>query len=149
MVAARLAALKSSYDTSSEFRQIVRFLFAGGFAAFVNWLLRIALSVFMPFWLAVLLAYFIGMSVGYTLYKHFVFVGAQKPESVKRQILIFLGVNLFSAFIVLALSVGLNAMLMTTLPLFIAQALAHGVAIAVGAVTNYLGHKVITFRQTR
>ncbi|SFK94414.1 Putative flippase GtrA (transmembrane translocase of bactoprenol-linked glucose) [Pseudovibrio ascidiaceicola] len=149
MVAARLAALKSSYDTSPEFRQIVRFLFAGGLSAFVNWLLRIALSVVMPFWLAVLLAYFIGMSVGYTLYKHFVFVGAQKPESVKRQILIFLGVNLCSALIVLGLSVGLNAMLMTTLPVFIAQAFAHGFAIAIGAVTNYLGHKVITFRQTR
>ncbi|SFU08765.1 Putative flippase GtrA (transmembrane translocase of bactoprenol-linked glucose) [Pseudovibrio denitrificans] len=146
MVAARLAALKSSYETSPEFRQIVRFLFAGGFAAFVNWLLRIGLSVFLPFWLAVLLAYFIGMSVGYTLYKHFVFVRAEKPESVRRQVLIFLGVNLFSALIVLGLSVGVNEVLRTALPLFIAQALAHGFAIAVGAVTNYLGHKVITFR---
>lgn len=147
MVAARLAALKSSYETSPEFRQVVRFLFAGGFAAFVNWVLRIGFSVFMPFWLAVLLAYFIGMSIGYTLYKHFVFVNAEKPESAKRQIFVFLGVNFFSAFVVLALSVGLSEMLVRLLPLMIAEAMAHGGAIAVGAVTNYLGHKVITFRQ--
>ncbi|SDR48159.1 GtrA family protein [Pseudovibrio sp. Tun.PSC04-5.I4] len=147
MVAARIAALRQSYETSAEFRQIVRFLFAGGFAAFVNWVLRIGLSVFLPFWLAVLLAYFIGMSIGYTLYKRFVFVGAEEPDSVKRQIVIFLGVNLLSAMIVLGLSVGLRELLLGVLPLFFAQALAHGTAIAIGAVTNYLGHKAITFRK--
>ncbi|KZL19887.1 GtrA-like protein [Pseudovibrio axinellae] len=146
MIVARLAALKVSYDTTPEFKQVVRFLLAGGFAAFVNWALRIGLTVFMPFWLAVLLAYFLGMSIGFTLYKHFVFSRAAKPESVKRQILIFLGVNMFSATVVLGLSVGLSASFQTVLPLFMAQALAHGLAIGIGALTNYFGHKLLTFR---
>lgn len=144
----RFAALRYTYNSSAEFRQIVRFLFTGGFAALVNWVLRIFLSLWFPFWLAVVLAYFVGMSVGYTLYKHFVFVDAQKPESTKRQIGVFLLVNLFSAVVVLGLSVSLSRALFLILPLFFAEALAHGVAIGVGAVTNYLGHKLITFRRS-
>ncbi len=53
--------------------QVVRFLFLGGFAAAVNWLIRFPLSLFLPLSAAVAVAYLIGMSVGFTLYRTYVF----------------------------------------------------------------------------
>lgn len=139
--------LMSRYRTDPELRQIVRFLFAGGFAAAVNWLIRIGLSFFMPFWLAILLAYMIGMSVGYTLYSRYVFTATPRNEDKKAhtRIVHFLVVNAGSAVIVLALSLGLAMLFEVFLPQFFAEAIAHGIAILCGAVTNYLGHKIITF----
>ncbi len=139
--------LVERYRTSPEMRQVVRFLFAGGFAAAVNWLIRIGLSVFMPFWLAILIAYMIGMSVGYTLYSRFVFTASPRNADKREHTRIahFLAVNAGSAVVVLGLSLGLAAGLGHILPVFYAEAIAHGIAIAVGAVTNYLGHKIITF----
>ncbi|PLX36707.1 MAG: GtrA family protein [Hyphomicrobiales bacterium] len=140
------STLIARYNTSPELQQIVRFLFAGGFAAAVNWLIRIGLSFFMPFWLAVLLAYMIGMSVGYTLYSRFVFQGPRNDaKKAHTRIVHFLSVNAFSAVIVLGLSLALAYLLTMVLPLFFAEAIAHGIAIFCGAVTNYIGHKVITF----
>ncbi len=125
--------------------QLVRFLLVGGLAAAVNWLARIALSLAMPFATAVLVAYMIGMSVGFTLYRAYVF--PRSPLPVPAQIGLFLSVNAVGAAVVMAVSLGL---LELAFPLvgysFHAEAAAHGIGIGVGAVTSFLGHKYLTFR---
>lgn len=125
--------------------QVIRFLFLGGFAAAVNWLVRFPLSDFLPLNWAVALAYLIGMSVGFTLYRTYVFPGSNRP--FLQQTALFLGVNAVGAIIVL----GLTSWLMTLqtelpYPLFVKEGVAHGVAIGIGAVANFLGHKLLTFR---
>lgn len=125
--------------------QVVRFLLLGGLAAAVNWLIRFPLSAMMPFEAAVLVAYVIGMSVGFTLYRRYVFPGSTRP--IIEQTLTFLGVNLVGAVVVMVIA---NALLGLLAPLgwpdFIVEGGAHGVAIGIGAVVNFFGHKLITFR---
>lgn len=125
--------------------QVVRFLLLGGLAAAVNWLIRFPLSAMMPFEAAVLVAYVIGMSVGFTLYRHYVFPGSTRP--IIEQTLTFLGVNLVGAVVVMVIA---NALLGLLAPLgwpdFVVEGGAHGVAIGIGAVVNFFGHKLITFR---
>lgn len=125
--------------------QPVRFLFCGGFAAAVNWGARIALSQVMSFEMAVVVAYAIGMSVGFALYRTIVW--PDHNTSLSDQVKGFLLVNAGSALIVFAATLGLRALLQVLIgPGEIADAGAHGVGIAIGAVANFAGHKAFTFR---
>ena len=126
------------------FPQSVRFLLLGGLAAAINWLVRFPLSAVLPFDLAVVAAYAIGMSAGFVLYRRHVFPGSSRP--VVEQGLIFLVVNLIGAVVVLGLTWLFLALLSgLDWPLVVRQGLAHGLAIGLGAVVNYFGHKTITF----
>ncbi|WP_152664686.1 GtrA family protein [Devosia geojensis] len=125
--------------------QIVRFLALGGFAAAVNWLVRFPLSAVLPMSLAIVLAYVIGMTVGFTLYRRYVFPGSTRP--IVEQSLIFLAVNLVGALVVLGLTHALiEAQAGLAWPAFVREGLAHGLAIGVGSVVNFIGHKTLTFR---
>jgi putative flippase GtrA len=125
--------------------EVFRFLVAGGTAALVNWLARIVLSLLMPFAPSVILAYALGMLVGFYLYRGFVW--RAEGQSWRRQIGPFMLVNLIGAAIVLGSALALLAL---GEALFGASALleasAHGAAIAIGALVNYLGHSRVTFR---
>lgn len=128
--------------------EVVRFLIAGGGAAAINWLSRIALSQVMPFEAALLVAYGIGMAVGFWLYRTFVFRAAPRA-SAPGQIALFLAVNGAGAGVVLAVSAGVLAAFdagLPAVPRALAEALGHGFGIAVGAVSNYVGHRLLTFR---
>lgn len=128
--------------------QAVRFLLLGGTAALVNWLVRFPLAIILPQAAAIIVAYMIGMSAGFMLYRHYVFPGSTTP--VARQVAVFLAVNLAGALIVLGTTAGLLAVLPTMPgPDFVREGLAHGVAIAAGAIANFFGHKFLTFRQTK
>ncbi|WP_342152120.1 GtrA family protein [Methylorubrum sp. SB2] len=127
--------------------EVFRFLIAGGSAAAINWGARILLSLALPFEAALIVAYAIGMGAGFWLYRRFVFRGAG-AGSVRGQLPVFLAVNMVGMGVVLAVSAGLVAALgvvMPGLPLPVAEALGHGVGIAVGAVANYFGHRLLTF----
>lgn len=124
--------------------QAVRFLLLGGLAAAINWVVRFPLSAIMPFSYAVVVAYMIGMSAGFVLYRNYVFPGSSR--SLTEQSFLFLTVNLFGAVVVLALTwLFLWALAPSGWPLFITQGLAHGLAIGLGAVVNFFGHKTLTF----
>ena len=124
--------------------QILRFLVLGGFAALVNWAVRFPLSLVMPFPAAVAVAYAIGMSVGFSLYRRYVFPGAGKPLAY--QATMFVTVNLVTAMLVMAVATSLvTAPFLEPLPLQMREGLAHGVAIGLGAVFNFIGHKLLTF----
>ena len=127
---------------------LATFLVCGGLAAAVNWLARIGFSRWLGFELAVIAAYLLGMGVGFALYRCFVWPGA--GGGLARQIMGFICVNALSAVLVLTTAVGLAefaGLLSQRSPL--AEALAHGAAIAVGAVANCLGHAVFTFAGPR
>ncbi|KMO42582.1 sugar translocase [Methylobacterium variabile] len=126
--------------------EVVRFLIAGGSAAAINWLSRIALSWVLPYWASMLVAYGIGMAAGFWLYRTFVFRGA--TGRLPRQAAVFVAVNAAGAGVVLGVSTLLIAALtavLPALPLPVAEALGHGVGIAAGAVSNYFGHQILTF----
>jgi putative flippase GtrA len=103
----------------------------------------------MPFAPAVVLAYALGMLVGFYLYRGFVWRAA--GQSWRQQVGPFIAVNLVGAVIVLASALALLALGEALVGRSaLVEALAHGTAIAIGALVNYLGHSRITFgRLTR
>lgn len=124
--------------------ELLRFLVAGGGAAGVNWLVRFPLSAAMPFEAAVAVAYMIGMGVGFTAYRAWVFPGSPLPLRV--QVARFLAVNAAGAAVVLAASAGLAAVMTGAgLPTGPARALAHGLGIGLGAAVSFVGHRLVTF----
>ncbi|MDW3098962.1 MAG: GtrA family protein [Alphaproteobacteria bacterium] len=152
----RLSETHLSETHLSETRRVLRFLLVGSLAAAVNWIARIALSAaFAPalsFEMAVLIAYAIGMTSGFLLYRAYVFPDAGLPMAV--QLRRFIAVNLVSAVEVWLVAVVLLRMVVPALGIGlevmpIAEALAHGIAIAIGAATSYVGHKLLTFRSAQ
>jgi putative flippase GtrA len=124
--------------------QVVRFLFLGGFAAAVNWLARFLLSAVLPLGAAVLVAYLIGMSVGFRLYRTYVFPGSDR--SILQQTGVFVAVNLVGAVVVLTLTyIFLTLQGGFGYPAFVKEGAAHGLAIGFGAAVNFIGHKTLTF----
>jgi energy-coupling factor transport system substrate-specific component len=125
--------------------QVTRFLALGGLAAAINWLVRFPLSTVLPFGAAVVVAYLIGMSAGFYLYRTYVFPGSD--QSIVQQSLFFLLVNFVGAIVVLGLTftfIGLQSSFAYSLS--VKEAVAHGIAIGFGAAVNFLGHKTLTFR---
>ncbi len=125
-------------------RQIVRFLLLGGLAAAVNWLVRFPLSGILPLGAAVIAAYLIGMSVGFCLYRRYVFPGSDRP--LLQQTIVFVAVNLVGGTVVLALTHAFMALQSGLGHSTLAkEALAHGLAIGIGAGVSFVGHKTLTF----
>lgn len=127
--------------------QIARFLLLGGTAAAINWIVRFPLSTVMPFPAAVFVAYLIGMTAGFTLYRRYVFPGSPLPLGI--QIGLFLAVNAIGAAVVMGVSlVSLEWVLSAIGWSLFPEAVAHGTGIATGAAVNFAGHKYLTFRVT-
>ena len=123
---------------------IIRFLICGGLAALINWLARIGFSQAMNFSSAVVAAYLVGMLSGFILYRNIVWPASGKDW--RSQVVPFVWVNLAGAAVVLIVALALvqvGSMLGGRSALL--EALAHGVAIAVGAAFNYYGHNRFTF----
>ncbi len=128
----------------SELPQGWRFLLAGGFAAGVNWLVRFPLSVVLPYGAAVILAGAIGMTVGFVIYRYYVFPGSSRTAA--QQVGGFVAVNLVGMAVVAAVAVILKDGLFPLIGLrFASEAIAHAVGIGAGAVANFVGHRNMTF----
>lgn len=131
-----------------ESRRLARFLMNGGIALSVNLVSRFLLSFFLPFQVAVILAYAIGMAVAFTLFRLFVFDA--QAGSTKAQFARFAIVNLVAVIQVWIISVALAehifpALQMTWHP----YDLAHFIGALVPVFSSYLGHKHFSFSQAR
>lgn len=135
----------SSMSEALKMRQFLFFIVSGGIAAFLNWVSRFIFSIWMPFELAVMSAFFIGLISGYVLMKLFVFDKKQRP--IVPEILKYVIINLFALTQTLLISVLLAKWV---LPLWgistYTEALAHLAGVLFPVVTSYFGHKFLTFR---
>ena len=123
----------------------LRFLLAGGAAAALNFLSRIALSLLLPYPVAVVLAYFFGMTTAFLLNKRFVFPGSTNP--LHQQMLWFVTVNLLALLQTLAVSLLLADFLLPYAGVtWHANEIAHAVGIVTPILTSYVGHRRFTFR---
>lgn len=122
----------------------MRFLCCGGAAALVNWMARLALSPLVGFSGAVILAYAVGMLVGFMLYRGIVWPASGKVWHA--QVLPFVTVNLAGAAVVLISALALVQIgSMLGVRGALVDAIAHAMAIAIGAAFNFYGHNRITF----
>jgi energy-coupling factor transport system substrate-specific component len=105
------------------------------------------LSLAMPYFAAVAVAYGIGMVAGFALYSRFVFPRSSRRQSA--QIGWFVAVNTVGLAQVVALTFLLRGYALPWAGFAgpHADAVAHGMAIGVSAVTSYFGHRSLTFRR--
>lgn len=134
-------------DRLRSLPQPLRFLLAGGLAAAINWSARFPLASTMGFLPAVAAATAIGMGFGFVTYRLLVFPGS--PRRVSRQLRDFVLVNAASLLVVVAAAALFRRLLLPLGPEAAVEPAAHALAIAAGAVVNYLGHSSITFRRRR
>jgi len=122
----------------------VRFLACGGVAALANWGSRFLWSLILPFSLAVVAAYAVGMVVAFYLFRAFVFDSARPIGGQARD---FCLVNLFGMAATVCVAWLLVEMLFPAIGMtFHAEAIGHAIAIATPVATSWVGHRIITFR---
>ena len=128
-----------------RFSTPIRFVLASGAAAAVNFATRIVFSVFVPFALAIVLAYLAGMTTAFLLNRRFVFTAS--TNRLHQQVFWFVMVNLLALAQTLLVSLllarfGLPALGVT----WHAEEIAHAIGIAIPVFTSYISHRRLTFR---
>ena len=129
---------------AEERKRFALFLFAGGTAALVNILSRIAFSWLMPYEVAIVVAYLCGMTTAYLLNKRFVF--ASSGRGVASEYTRFALVNLAAVAQVWIVSVGLARLVFPAISfIWHAETVAHVIGVTIPVFTSYLGHKHFSF----
>ena len=122
----------------------LRFVLAGGIAAAVNILSRVALSRFMPYGPAIVVAYLIGMTTAYMLMKLFVF--EESGRTVAREYIRFGLVNLVALVQVWLVSMFLVEWFFPFIGFdWHNETCAHIIGVASPILTSYAAHKYFTF----
>lgn len=123
--------------------EFARFLGVGGIAALANLGSRYLLDFVMPFEVAVLLAYMVGMVIGFFLFQKMLFGGGGIET---RRVVRFVWVNLFGATLAWAVS---SVMARQFLPAigwsWHPFEVAHLCGVAAPAITSFFLHKYYTF----
>lgn len=120
-------------------------MLVGAAAAAVNILSRVAISQFVRFEYAVVLAFPIALTFAFVMSRWFVFESSGRNVPV--QYLRFLIVNLFALVQIWLVSVGLTRFLFPAIGwTWYPELLAHTLAVASPVFTSYYAHKAFTFR---
>lgn len=129
---------------AEERKRFALFLFAGGTAALVNILSRIAFNWLMPYEVAIVVAYLCGMTTAYLLNKRFVF--ASSGRGVASEYTRFALVNLAAVAQVWVVSVGLARLVFPAISfIWHAETVAHVIGVTIPVFTSYMGHKHFSF----
>ena len=129
---------------TEEQRRFALFVAAGGTAAVVNVLSRIALNWVMSYEAAIVAAYLCGMTTAYLLNRYFVF--AASGRAVATEYMRFALVNLAAVVQVWIVSVGLARFVFPAVGFtWHAETVAHVIGVVVPVFTSYLGHKHFSF----
>ncbi|MDM8548356.1 GtrA family protein [Candidatus Venteria ishoeyi] len=124
-----------------------KFVLVSGFAALVNFFSRIALSLFMQYAAAIVLAYLIGMITAFSLNRLLVFETARHGH-VHHQFYWFTLINIAAILQTLIVSLLLARMILPGLGItYWVEEVAHFIGICVPVLSSFLGHKYITFKK--
>ena len=125
--------------------RFIRYLASGAVAAAVNLGARAVLSLWLPFEVAVVLAYAAGMGTAFLLMRRFAF--GPGARGLAAQLGGFVAVNALAVLQTLVVS---SLLLRFGLPALgvmrHAELIAHAIGVAVPVVTSYIGHKKLSFR---
>jgi len=128
----------------SERNQFVGFVIAGGIAAVVNFLSRIAFNQVLGYATSIVLAYLVGMLTAFIINRHAVFAPSGKAVGVEAAW--FTLVNGLAVVQTLAVSLLLANIVFPAFGIVsYRKAVAHAIGIAVPVVTSYFGHRNWTF----
>jgi putative flippase GtrA len=126
-------------------KEFVRFLYAGGIAAIINFLSRIIFNLWFDFSVSLYLAYILGMVTAFFLKKQFVFAKSRQPLS--HSIGFFILVNLVAFLQTLAVAMAFLHYVLPYLGIVkMTHEIAHAIGIMAPIITSYIGHKRLSFR---
>ena len=123
------------------------FVFWGGMAALIHMIARWCFSFYLPYVVAIVLGFGLGLVSAFFFFKFFVF---RKKNSHKtpREIAAFLLVNALGITQTLVVSVGLAEYIFPLVGMqFYPHDIAHITGVLIPVFTSYLGHKYFTFKQ--
>lgn len=127
-------------------KQFISFLFAGGFAAVVNFGSRFFYNEHVSFGNAVILAYITGMITAFVLTKLFVF--EKSMHSTKKEFYYFTLVNLVAIVQTYIISVGFAKYIFPLIGFeFHPEAVAHAMGVIFPVFTSFIGHKYFSFKK--
>lgn len=122
----------------------LKFILAGGSGAVANIISRYVLNLFMPFSIAIILAYVVGMITTFTLSKLFVFESKNKNST--GELFRFTIVNIFALFIVWIVSIVFASIIFPSIGFtYYPNDVAHIIGVFSTAIFSYFGHKHFTF----
>lgn len=125
--------------------QFVKFVLVGATAASIHWLARYLLTAPIGYEWSLVLAYALGIAVGYGLNAAFVFSNAATTR--RRQVLYFVAFNLLMAPFVIGISYALSEYLFPAIGwVYNPRGVAHGIGVASPIFVNFLLHKFFTFK---
>ena len=113
-------------------------------AALLHWLSRIWFSTFLEFEVAVFLSYFVGLIVAFVLNKVYVFPKSTVDTSA--QIRRFIVVNTITLPLVWLTSLFLVKTLTFIVDMQLREAVAHGIAVALPAISSFVAYKLFAFK---
>lgn len=122
----------------------LRFVLASATAAAVNFNARMVLSTFLPYSIAIVIAFFCGMTTAFLLNRQFVFLEAS--NRLHQQIAWFVAINLLALVQTLGVSLLLAELLVRIGMDWHTREIAHAAGILVPIFTSYAGHRRWTFR---
>lgn len=129
-------------------KQLARFIAVSVVAATANLVSRLGLSLFLPYVIAIVGAFCVGVATAFVLNRHFVFTAIADPLGL--QFLRFVAINLIGLAQTLIISLVLAGYALPAAGWAAhAETVAHAIGIAVPVATSFLGHKYFSFRQAR
>lgn len=125
--------------------QFLKFLLVGATAALAHWLARFLLTGLVGYEWALVLAYAVGIFVGYGLNAVFVFSDAVTTR--RQQVTYFVAFNLMMAPVVIGIAYALSEYAFPAIGwTYNPRGVAHGIGVASPIFINFLLHKFFTFK---
>lgn len=126
-------------------KEFLKFLLVGGLAAAVNFFSRILLGSFMTYLESLIVSYLLGFVVAYFLFRRYTFQSTQ--NDYKRELFYFVMVNIFGIIQTGVISISLFEYALNFVKSTLwREEIAHFIGIGLPAISNYFGHKYLTFR---
>jgi putative flippase GtrA len=129
-------------------RNMLKFIVVSGTAAFANICSRVLFSLSLPYGIAIVCAFLVGLATAFALNRRYVFRDGTEP--LPQQVFWFTVVNLAGLAQTLGVSLFLASIVLPRLGwTWHARDVAHMIGVAFPTVSSYFGHKYLSFRTKR
>lgn len=124
--------------------QFIRFIFAGGAAAIINFASRIIYNQWVNYSLSIILSYITGMITAYLLMSSFVFLKGNRSR--RFSVFSFILINILAVLQTWAITMLFLHYLFPSMGInYHIHEISHAIGIMAPLIVSFFGHKYITF----